>query len=295
MKVLVLANDAKERALIQSALEKNRHEVLSAQNVAEALQLIVSNRPRFAIVDDDIGNEQRVEFLARVRAAGQPPIFVLNLTSAVQPPIDTDDSMRKPFTVSDLASRVSLAQRFLALGDSLTEARDQIESMALYDGLTGLMNRSAFFRTAQGELERARRAAAPLSVISLDLDNFKDLNEAYGMTAGDEALKAIAQTIRERSRPYDCLGRWAGDEFLLALPGVIGEDAEKIAARIIKGVVSAEILYEGLPLTVGLSAGIASIIQIHASTEMQSLIEQARQARARAREKGGNQVFLTFG
>lgn len=294
MKVLVLASDGKERALIQSALGKNKHEVLSAQNVAEALQLITSNRPRFAIVDDDIGNEPRSEFIARVRASGRPPIYLLSLTSSTQGPPDSDDSMRKPFTAADLAARVSLAQRFLELGDSLSEAREQIENLALYDGLTGLMNRGAFLRTAQGELERARRAAAPLSMISLDLDNFKDLNEAYGFTAGDEALKAIAATIRDRSRPYDCIGRWAGDEFIEALPGVIGEDAEKIAGRIIKGVLSSDIVFEGQALTVGISAGIATALRIHASTELQPLIDQARQARARARENGGNQVLLTY-
>lgn len=294
MKVLVLAGDAKERGLIQSALEKSRHEVFSAASVGEALSQVESSHPRLAIVDEDIGNDQRAEFIARARASGQPAIYVLSLTTATPSPQDSDDTMRRPFSVSELAVRVSLAQRFLALGDSLAEAREQIDSMALYDPLTGLMNRSAFYRTARGELERARRASAPLSVISLDLDNFRDLNAAYGIPAGDEALRAVAATIRERSRPYDCIGRWTGDEFLVALPGVIAEDAEKIAERIIKGVLSSEILFEGQPLTVGLSAGIASILQINASTEIQPVLEQARQARARAREMGGNQVFLSF-
>ncbi len=294
MKVLVVARDARERALIQTALEKSRHEVFPAESVEEALLLIEKSRPRIAIVDDDIGSGPGSEFIARVRASGQPPLYILVLTSTLQSPLDTDDSMHKPFTVSELAGRVSLAQRFLALGDSLTEAREQIESMALYDNLTGLMNRRAFFRTAQGELERARRAAAPLSVISLDLDNFKPINDAYGMRAGDEALRAVAITIREKSRPYDCIGRWTGDEFVVALAGVIGEDAEKIAERIIKSVLSAEIVYDGQLLAVGLSAGIASVLHISTSTELEPLIEQARQARARAKENGGNQVYLTF-
>lgn len=294
MKVLVLASDAKERGLIQTALEKSRHEVFSAASVGEALSLVETNHPRLAIVDEDIGSDPRAEFIARVRAAGQPPIYLLGLSAALEGAQDADDTMRKPFTVSELAGRVSLAQRFLALGDSLSEAREQIDSMALYDPLTGLMNRSAFYRTARGELERARRSSAPLSVISLDLDNFRDLNAAYGLSAGDEALRAVAVTIRERSRPYDCIGRWTGDEFLVALPGVIGGDAEKIAERIIKGVLSSEIAFEGQPLTVGISAGVASILQINASTEIQPVIEQARQARARAKEMGGNQVFLSF-
>src|SRR5512135_1397134 len=282
MRILVLAADARERGLIQSALEKNRHEVLSAANVEEALHLIASGHPRLAILDDDIPGTQKAEFITRARAGGPSPIYLLSLSSTLQMPLDCDDTMHKPYTVAELVSRISLAQRFLALNDSLSEAREQIENVAMFDTLTGALNHSAFLRIAQGELERARRAAAPLSVISLDLDNFRALNNMYGLTAGDEALKAVGSTTRERCRPYDCIGRWSGDEFAIALPGVIGEDAEKIAIRIIKGVLSTEVLYEGQAIPVGVSAGIASILQIHASTELEPLIEQARQARARA-------------
>jgi diguanylate cyclase (GGDEF)-like protein len=294
MKVLVLAGDVKQRALVRSALERSRHEVFSAANVGEALGLIESAHARLAIVDEDVGPQQRDEFVARVRAADHPPLYLLALTTSVQTLPDFDDTLRMPFAPTDLAARVNIAQRFLNLGDSLSEAREQMDNLAMYDPLTGLMNHHAFFRTARGELERARRTSEPLSIISLDLDNFSDLNAAYGFTAGDEALKAVALTIRERSRPYDCLGRWNGDEFLVALPGVIGEDAEKVAMRIIKGVLSSDIVYEGQPLTIGISAGIASILQINAATEVQPLIDQARQARARAQEMGGNQVFLAF-
>ncbi len=294
MKILVLAADAKERGLIENALAKSRHDVFSAVSLPQALQLVETNRPRLVIVDDDIAIAERTEFVARMRSGGRTPVYVLSISSPADNPPEPDDTMRRPFTVADLVSRISLAQRFLALGDSLAEARTQIDELALYDPLTGLMNRGAFFRTAQGELERARRAAAPLSVIWLDLDNFRDINAAYGVAAGDAALKAVGTTIRERSRPYDCIGRWSGDEFLVALPGVIGDDAEKIAHRIIKGVLSSEIMYDDQPLPIGISAGIATIVQIHATTELPALIEQARQAGARAKEIGGNRVFLTF-
>ena len=294
MKILVLAADAKERGALENALGKRNHEVFAAASLAEALQLAEASHPRLALLDDDIPLEQRAEFMARMRAWGRAPVYFLSLASSADNPLDSDDTLRKPFTAADLAGRVALAQRFLSLGDSLAEARTQIDELALYDPLTGLLNRGAFFRTAQGELERARRAAEPLSVIWLDLDNFKDINTAYGMPAGDAALKAVGTTIRERSRPYDCLGRWAGDEFLVALPGVIGEDAEKIAHRIIKGVLSSQIMYDDQALPLSISAGIATIIQIHATTELAALIEQARQAGARAREIGGNRVFLTF-
>ncbi len=294
MKILVLAPEAKERGMIENALGKTRHDVFAAASLQEALQLAETNRPRLALIDDEVPSADRAEFTARMQSADRAPIYILSIVGSGDTPPGSDDTLRKPFTSAELIARVSLAQRFVSLGDSLAEARNQIDEMALYDPLTELMNRGAFFRTAQGELERARRAAAPLSVIWLDLDNFKDINTAYGMAAGDAALKAVGTTIRERSRPYDCIGRWSGDEFLVALPGVIGEDAEKIAKRIIKGVLSSEIMYDDQALPIGISAGIATIIQIHATTELPALIEQARQAGARAKETGGNRVFLTF-
>lgn len=294
MKILVLAADANERMIIEQALQRDKHDVFLADSLEAALPLLETERPRLAIVDDDIGNDKRMEFIGRVRAVNQHHVHILSLMTAIDAPLDSDDAMRKPFSVAELISRVSLAQRFVLLGDNLTEALTQIDELAIYDPLTGLMNRGAFFRTAQGELERARRGSAPLSVICLGLDNLNDINTAYGMAAGDAALKAIGATIRERSRPYDCLGRWSKDQFLVALPGVIGEDAEKIANRIIKGILSAEILYDDQALPVGVSAGIAAIVQIHATTELSALIEHARQAEARAKETGGNRVFLTF-
>lgn len=294
MKILVLAADAKERAFIENALRKNRHDVFTADRIEAGLQLLESQHPRLIVIDDDLGTPKRAEFIGRVRSSNQSHVHILSLLSAIDAPLDSDDAIRKPFTAAELLSRVSIAQRFLSLGDSLTEARIQIDELALYDTLTGLMNRGAFFRTAQGELERARRAAAPLSAISIHLDNFKDMNTVYGVAAGDAALKAAGATIRERSRPYDCIGRWADDEFMVVLPSVIADDAVKIAQRVIKGVISCEIMYDEQPLPIGVSAGVTTIVQIHATTELQALIDQARQAAARAKEAGGNRVVLTF-
>jgi diguanylate cyclase (GGDEF)-like protein len=294
MKVLVFEGGTKERSLIQNALEKSGHQMLVGETVEQALRLIQAGETRFVIADDSFDDLRNPDFIQRIRAANTRPIFLLVITSGEGDPADADDSLHKPVTSSELRARIMIGQRFLSLGDSLSQARDQIESMAVYDTLTGLMNRSAFYRTAQGELERARRSSSPLSLIALDLDNFKALNETHGLEAGDEVLKVVAQAIREKSRPYDCIGRWTGDEFVIALPGVIGNDAEKIADRIIKGIRSTEITYKDNTLNVGVSAGIASASRISAATEVEPLIQQARQAMARAKEDGGNQVNLTY-
>ena len=294
MKVLVLERGAKELSLIQEVLEKGGHEMVCTESIEQAWRWIEEAGIRFVIADNDMEEVQKSDLIRRVRSSRLPAVYFLLFTSGDEDAAEADDTLRKPLSVPELKARVTIGQRFLSLGDNLSQARDQIENMAVYDGLTGLMNRGAFYRAAQGELERARRASLPLSLIALDIDDFKPLNAAYGIETGDEVLKVISQTIREKSRPYDCIGRWTGDEFAIALPGVIGADAEKIAERVIKGVRSTSITYQDKILNVHLSAGIASASRISAATEVEPLIQQARAAMARAKEDGGDRVNLTY-
>ncbi len=294
MKVLVLERGTKERSLIQNALEKSGYEMLVSENTEQALQMIGTGEARFIIADQDMEEIQKSEFIRRARASTKATLYFLVLSSSDNDLADADDTLHKPLGITELRSRIMVGQRFMSLGDSLSQARDQIENLAVYDSLTGLMNRSAFFRTAQGELERARRSSSPLTLIALDIDDFKSLNEKYGVQTGDEALKIVSHAIREKSRPYDCIGRWTGDQFVIALPGVIGADAEKIAERIIRGVHSTDITYNNNTVNVSISAGIASASRISAATEVEPLIEQARQAMIRAKEAGGNQVHLIY-
>lgn len=294
MRVLVLDRITKERSLIQNVLANGGHVMILGENPEQAWELIEAGAVRFVIAENDMEDIQKSDLIRRVRASNLPPVYFLMLTAAEEDVPGADDTVHKPLSSAELKARILIGQRVLALGNDLSQARDQIENMALYDGLTGLLNRSAFYRTAQAELERARRASLPLSLIALDIDNFKTLNETYGIEMGDEVLKVIAQTIREKSRPYDCIGRWTGDEFVIALPGVIGSDAEKIAVRVINGVRSAKITYKDNILNVGVSAGIASASRISAATEVEPLIQQARAAMVRAKEDGGDQVNLTY-
>jgi diguanylate cyclase (GGDEF)-like protein len=206
-----------------------------------------------------------------------------------------DDLILKPFKPIELKNRVLIAERILSLTSRLATAREQLENRAVFDSHTGFMNRAAFLRQAAGELERSRRASLPLSLIALDIDDFKTINDSFGMQMGDEVLRVVSQAIREKSRPYDCIGLWTGDEFMLAIPGVIGPDAEKIAERIIAGVRGIQIeVPNETPLDLRMSAGIASIARITPTTEIEPIIQQARGAVARAKEAGGNQVFLVF-
>lgn len=298
MNILVLENDTKELTIIQQTLSV-KHNLIPVSTSEQAWEYIQAGEARFLIASWDTSDIKKSQFINRVRGSTlSQSVYILLITSKSEdelPPSGMDDTIQRPIKMTDLKTRVTIAERIISLTNSLTVAREQLESQAVFDDLTGFSNRAAFLRQSTGELERSRRASIPLSLIALDIDNFKLINDTYGIQVGDEVLKIISQVLREKSRPYDCIGRWAGDEFVLALPGVIGADAEKISERIIAGVRGTRIaVKKDATLNVKVSAGIASLSRITTSTEISSVIEQARQAMSRAKESGGNQIFLIY-
>jgi two-component system chemotaxis response regulator CheY len=300
MKILLLQPDPKENAVIRQSLAKGGHQIVQIETSEQVWPWLEKGEPLFLLGDWDSSDLRNMQFIPRANAAKHSaPLYILLLTSK-RPGEETtttgaDDILYKPYTPQELKKRVSIGERIITLAGNLAQAHDQLESTAMFDSLTNVMNRSAFYRQATGELERARRASAPISLIALDIDNFKTINNTYGNPAGDEVQRIVSQTIRERSRPYDCIGRWTGGEFLIMLPGVIGTDAEKIAERIIGGVRATKIeVRKDAPISIQISAGIASASRISASTEVELLIAQARQAMSRAKEAGGGQIFLAY-
>ena len=302
MKILVLNKDLTERVVIQQAVQQDGHEIVSAETSDVAMQLLQEGEIRFVIADRVTTDMDEKHFIQHVRDA-KPPyyIYILLLTAKVHPtdivtlPNGVDDLLLKPIAAAELLSRVHLGMRILGLGDNLARARNTLERIALFDTLTGTLNQKAFLRFARGELERARRGQTPLSLIALDIDHFKSLNEKYGENIGNDVLSIISRTLREKSRPYDGVGRYEADMFLIVLPGVIGQDAEKIADRILKGIINTNItLLDGREIKVGVSAGIVATMRITVATEIEVLIQQAIEAVAHAKREGGNQSHMVF-
>jgi diguanylate cyclase (GGDEF)-like protein len=300
MKILVLENNPKELALIEQALGGKRNVLIPITSAEQASSYIQSGESRFLIANWDTSDLRTSRFMTRARAINPVvPVYILlttakNLDEGIEP-AGMDDIIERPFKAADIKNRVAMAERILSLASNLAMAKDQLDNQAVFDNLTGFMGRKAFLHQSAGELERSRRASLPISFIALDIDNFKLINDKFGSETGDQVLQVLSQTIREKSRPYDCIGRWSGDEFVLVLAGVIGADAEKVAERIIAGVRGTRIeVPNEPPLNVKISAGIASVARISTSTEVEALIQQARQAMSRAKEAGGDQIFLVY-
>jgi diguanylate cyclase (GGDEF)-like protein len=164
---------------------------------------------------------------------------------------------------------------------------EQMEKMAITDGLTGLLNRRAFQMRADHALAQARRYKHKCSFIIADIDHFKSVNDSYGHAIGDFVLKEVARIIREKARDTDIVARYGGEEFAIAMPETDLRGAEVIAERIRMAVMDAVFQSELGPLKLTLSLGIATYPD-HAG-EKQVVIDLADQCLYCAKRHGRNQ------
>jgi diguanylate cyclase (GGDEF)-like protein len=302
LKVLVVDDEQVARRIVEKTLTRLGYEVLLADS-GEAAWKKIQEEPepiRFIITDWNMPLMNGIQLIKKIRAAALPGYVYTILVTSNSKDEDivkglyagADDYITKPFNPTELEARVAVGERVLALEDGLTQANNQLEKLAMVDSLTGLLNRRAIYKFARAELERARRVSEPLSVIFLDIDQFKNVNDQHGHLTGDEALKLIAQIVKERSRAYDGVGRWAGDEFLVVLPGAPENAAQNAAKRIVEGIALTKLaLPEGGMLSLSASAGVATQSKVTGAIALlDDIIQSADEALYRAKEAGGNQV-----
>jgi len=161
--------------------------------------------------------------------------------------------------------------------------------MATIDPLTGAYNRRTFHDIAERELARARRAGQPLSIIVVDIDHFRPVNEQHGNRAGDEVLRRVADLIRSALRKEDMLVRYGGEEFLVMLPEVPGPGAVVVAGRIRKAVEADTLQVDGKTLRLTVSVGVSARFD-EGPESIENLLARADEALALAKQRGRNRV-----
>lgn len=234
--------------------------------------------------DDPACKPGQMEFRGDTQSAIVAPLI---LRDQVLGSLSLESNQLNAFNKNDLRLLVSFAATATA---AIQNARlhKEAQRMAITDDLTGLYNRRGLYELGQREVERARRFQRPLAAIMMDVDNFKQINDTYGHSAGDQVLQAVAQRCRENLRKIDILGRLGGDEFVILLPETDILTASSVAERVRMYIAEAPVKTHQVSLDVTVSIGIARATDD--INYLDKLLRRADSAMYTAKNGGRNRI-----
>ncbi len=304
-KILVVDDSRTQLDWLVQVLEKEGYEVRTAQDARDAIRKVRSEAPDLVLLDMVLPDMSGLEVLRLIKPTDEAqflPVIIQSSKSDIDSKVEgfrigAHDFLVKPFAEQELVARCATMLRIKQLQERLREAQKKLEEQSITDGLTGLKNRRFFDERLHEEFRRAQRYGDTLSLIMIDLDHFKDVNDRHGHQAGDVVLREAGALIRATIRDPDICARYGGEEFAVILPKTHMSGALVVAERIWKElgakeyVVAANGQAEPRRVTVTASMGIA----VYPSKDISSgelLVRFADQALYNAKRSGRNSICL---
>ncbi len=257
--VLVIEDHPDQRDLLAIVLQREGYRVITAANGVEALEQLQQHQVHIALSDIMMPKMDGFELINKIRSSpALKNIYLILITARIQEgdrvrglDMGADDYITKPFSFSELLARVRVGSR-------VVQYQQHLEYQSQVDSLTGLFNRRAFEKKVEEEFERAKRYHHPLSLLILDIDNFKNINDTYGHQGGDAALVKIGETLKDKTRRSDFPSRYGGEEFVLVLPETDAENAVQVAEKIHEDVRTSQFGTAAKPFVLTVSIGLSS-------------------------------------
>lgn len=299
-RVLVADDDELLRRSVRLQLQKDGYAVVEAEDGNQAWDLIRREGVQLVISDWNMPGLEGPELARLVRSTPLPQYTYLILLTANTHKRDVvaglqagaDDYLTKPFDPDELRARVAIGVRVVELESQLRATMQQLQELAVRDGLTNLYNRRAFDTRLEDEFQRARRYRRPLSLVMMDIDHFKNYNDTHGHPQGDQLLRELAQLLINSVRSTDFVARYGGEELAVLLPETALNNAVEVANMLHTQVGHFPFpKREVQPLgAITISVGVAGYQETYLTAS--DLLEAADQALYRAKKGGRNRVVV---
>ncbi len=291
--VLIVEDDAELRSVLVFELRSLGFSPLTAKDGAQALHILQEKSDQISAVISDwlMPNLDGLGLLKKMRAdrnLQEIPFLLLTAKGSEDDIVQgfnhgANDYIRKPFKFGELTARL----KNLVLTRNLMK---QLKEQAVRDGLTGLYNYRYFMECLPAEVSRQQRYGGELSLIMLDIDHFKQLNDRYGHQSGDFVLKCLGMDIKDSLRTVDTPCRYGGEEFAVILPMTGLAGAEIVAERLRKNIEQAIFEREASSYSITCSFGVGSLDRKSISSH--DFIQSVDRALYNSKDKGRNMVSL---
>ena len=290
--------DIVRREIVQILSEQSLFDhYFEARDGLEGLKLLLGTKIDLILCDVEMPRMDGFKFIGMVKAREEVkniPILLLTGNEERESKIrgleqGACDYITKPFDPGELTARVKVHLEIKALQDKLREANELLLKISYTDHLTGLYNRRHLMEILDKEFMRAKRNRNSFSLVILDADLFKRINDKYGHQAGDSVLAVIASVFRKELRCYDTAARYGGEEFIALLPDSHASEAARVAERIRKAIESTTFAGDKAGLRVTVSLGVAQYPSAGVDS-IETLIREADKALYRAKVNGRNRV-----
>lgn len=300
MRILLADDDPVDRAILTRWLERWGYDVTAVGDGEQALAAL-DEYPSIGIcvVDWVMPKLDGVEVCRAIRSRQQDSyVYTILLTGKTHKEdvvrgieAGADDYIVKPCNPLELEVRIRAGRRLIDLQRDLIVSREALRQEAMRDPLTGLLNRSALFDHLSKELVRVQRNGGSLCVIMIDVDFFKAVNDEHGHLAGDTVLRDLAKRFEGVLRPYDAVGRFGGEEFLMVLSDCDSAYGQAVAERLRGHLAAQKVRIHGVEVPVTASFGVAAT-ENRRHFDAESLIRAADAALYRAKAGGRDRVCI---
>lgn len=297
-KILVVDDSLPVRKLVRSYLMGMGYEVVEADDGQAALDYLQREPVQIVITDWVMKKMSGLELIRHIRTADFPYYIYIIMISAqdnkgnVVTGLDAgaDDYLIKPFDKNELLARIAIGNRILKLEADLRVTLAEQQRLARNDELTGLLNRRYFMELAEREWAYAQRYAFSLSVVMLDIDHFKRINDTHGHKIGDQVLRKVALHCQNNLREVDIIGRYGGEEFIVFLPNTTDSGACVMADRFCKSIANASFETSIGDLSITVSLGVCTLTDD--CPDLNTLIDRADRALYEAKRTGRNRMIV---